>query len=195
MRNDLTGKRFGRLVVLRFYDKNKHRSKTWECLCDCGNIKIITTGYLTSGDTQSCGCLKLDTTRQTGNNNVKLDLKTKLTHRKMVEYKSRAKDKGLPFSLTTEEFYNLMYTQCHYCGVNYETSSNEQKVYRYGEAHSIKYNGIDRIDSNRGYEIGNVVSCCKICNHAKMDLKQEDFYTWIKTAYTNILKLTENTSL
>ena len=29
----------------------------WECLCDCGNTNIVSTGHLTHGDTQSCGCL------------------------------------------------------------------------------------------------------------------------------------------
>ena len=53
---DLTGQRFGRLVVTkRVGNKGKHRS--WECLCDCGNITIVPVGHLRSGNTRSCGCL------------------------------------------------------------------------------------------------------------------------------------------
>ena len=54
---DLTGQRFGKLVAL---SKAPSRSgKTyWLCQCDCGNQKEIQTNHLTSGATQSCGCLQ-----------------------------------------------------------------------------------------------------------------------------------------
>jgi hypothetical protein len=51
---DLTNQRFGRLFVLGLYDKGK--SKRWNCVCDCGNTKIVTTTHLLSGHTVSCGC-------------------------------------------------------------------------------------------------------------------------------------------
>lgn len=54
---DLTGKRFGKLVVLKYTGKNNNqRAKLWECLCDCGNITEVSTGNLQSGHTTSCGC-------------------------------------------------------------------------------------------------------------------------------------------
>lgn len=34
-------------------------STKWECQCDCGNTKVVTTGHLTSGDTRSCGCSRI----------------------------------------------------------------------------------------------------------------------------------------
>ena len=43
---DLTGKRFGRLVVKKILCKNKYGTYIWECQCDCGNIKEVTTGNL-----------------------------------------------------------------------------------------------------------------------------------------------------
>ena len=55
---NLTGKRFGRLVVLKDTGKRKKRQKVWMCKCDCGNIKEVITSYLTSGDTKSCGCYR-----------------------------------------------------------------------------------------------------------------------------------------
>ena len=53
---DLTGQRFGKLVAI---SKAPSRSgKTyWLCQCDCGNQKEIQTNHLTTGATQSCGCL------------------------------------------------------------------------------------------------------------------------------------------
>lgn len=53
---DLTGQRFGRLVVLSFAGKNKHRHSTWLCKCDCNNEKIVEGGALLSEATVSCGC-------------------------------------------------------------------------------------------------------------------------------------------
>ena len=56
---DLTGKRFGRLIVIRQIGVDKRRrEKTWLCQCDCGNTKETKTSYLTSGDTSSCGCYR-----------------------------------------------------------------------------------------------------------------------------------------
>jgi hypothetical protein len=55
---DLTGKRFGRLVVKEYKFANKFRQSLFLCECDCGNKVIITGLCLISGDTKSCGCLK-----------------------------------------------------------------------------------------------------------------------------------------
>jgi hypothetical protein len=54
---DLTGKRFGRLVVLASegYHEKSH-SVQWKCRCDCGKEKIVLGGNLKTGKTVSCGC-------------------------------------------------------------------------------------------------------------------------------------------
>ena len=57
---DLTGKTFGRLTVLRSEGKGKNGKYLWLCRCSCGNTKVTDTGQLNSGCTQSCGCLKHD---------------------------------------------------------------------------------------------------------------------------------------
>ena len=60
---DLTGKRFGRLVVLeRAEDKRVGHDNQlrvmWRCRCDCGAEHIAMGENLTQGKTQSCGCLR-----------------------------------------------------------------------------------------------------------------------------------------
>ena len=57
---DLTGHRFGRLVVIREYGRSKDRQVTWLCRCDCGGEVVVKAGNLCSGNTQSCGCLRLE---------------------------------------------------------------------------------------------------------------------------------------
>lgn len=60
---DLTGKRFGKLVVLecipevyQLTGRRKNRASHWLCQCDCGNQKVVSSGELRSGATQTCGC-------------------------------------------------------------------------------------------------------------------------------------------
>jgi len=53
---DLTGKRFGHLVVIS-REKNIGKCTTWLCLCDCGKKTIVRTNFITHGKTKSCGCL------------------------------------------------------------------------------------------------------------------------------------------
>lgn len=53
---DLTGQRFGRLLVVSRAESKNGRT-CWNCLCDCGNTCIVRKSELLSGDTQSCGCL------------------------------------------------------------------------------------------------------------------------------------------
>ncbi len=55
---DLTGKRFGRLIVIERVGKDKRNNALWKCLCECGNECIVTTGNLNRGSTKSCGCLQ-----------------------------------------------------------------------------------------------------------------------------------------
>lgn len=59
---DITGHRFGRLVVVEqagwHIPKKGKRVSLWRCTCDCGKSINIKKPYLTSGDTNSCGCLR-----------------------------------------------------------------------------------------------------------------------------------------
>lgn len=54
---DLTGQRFGKLVVIKEDLNKKGHGVQWVCQCDCGNVKTIAAGNLKSGGTKSCGCL------------------------------------------------------------------------------------------------------------------------------------------
>lgn len=53
---DLTGKKFGRLTVLRRVENHGERA-FWRCKCDCGNEKDIAGSALRYGRSTSCGCL------------------------------------------------------------------------------------------------------------------------------------------
>jgi hypothetical protein len=68
---DITGQRFGRLVVLRDTGERSGRSVLWFCACDCGNTTKVQTGDLKTGRTRSCGCLARETRIQAGRSNLK----------------------------------------------------------------------------------------------------------------------------
>ncbi len=69
--------------------------------------------------------------------------------RHLSDYKSRAKDKNIQWELSDEEARNYFNSKCEYCN----TLNN--------------YNGIDRIDSSKGYTKDNIVPCCSVCNMMK----------------------------
>lgn len=60
--NDLTGKRFGKLVVLGLDDRGT-RKTYWVCQCDCGKVKSVRSDALQCGAIRSCGCLKKEQNR------------------------------------------------------------------------------------------------------------------------------------
>lgn len=53
---NLVGNRYGRLTVICHLGSVNY-NRIWGCICDCGNITIVTTNRLLSGKTKSCGCL------------------------------------------------------------------------------------------------------------------------------------------
>ena len=57
-RVDITGQRFGNLVVLGEVGR-KNRRVLWECLCDCGKHINIVSNSLQTGNTTSCGCVRI----------------------------------------------------------------------------------------------------------------------------------------
>lgn len=72
---DLTGQRFGKLVVRRKAGTRKSRAAIWECQCDCGNLRQVNATNLKSGRTRSCGCLRIEkmqtqNPRKSGRNSI-----------------------------------------------------------------------------------------------------------------------------
>lgn len=53
---DLTGKKFGKLIVVKKHGK-RNGYLYWECVCDCGNVKIVAAANLGRSQ-KSCGCLR-----------------------------------------------------------------------------------------------------------------------------------------
>lgn len=54
---DLTGKKFGRWIVVKRVGNDKNWNPLWKCQCQCGTIKIVNGSHLRSGNSKSCGCI------------------------------------------------------------------------------------------------------------------------------------------
>lgn len=167
---DLTGVRVNNWLVLGragFRDKKDKRVATWKCKCSCGAIKNLSTADININKSKSCRtCISEE---ESGYNYI------------WTRYKSEAKTRGKSFTLSKDEFRRLITSNCFYCGCG---PSNKKKLKRKKLAH-IVYNGIDRVDSDKGYYMNNCVPCCYQCNVAKSDFSQEDFFKWVMRVMTH----------
>jgi hypothetical protein len=82
---------------------------------------------------------------------------------KYETYRNGATERNLKFTLSEEEFYNIILQKCFYCGVY-----NKTKIGKCA-------GGIDRKDSNLDYTIDNCVPCCTTCNFMKGVLNNNMF--------------------
>lgn len=161
---DLTGKRFGKLLVKNYAGSWERKSgertfRRWLCLCDCGKEVTLVGQDLCQGRTRSCGCSRR-----------KYDLASLIDCYNVYKYK--AERDGLYFQLSPEEFSDLTGKVCNYCG---DYPKNICKGYR----DSYVYNGLDRVDNTQGYLLSNVVPCCEICNKAKRHMTLAQFEEWL----------------
>ena len=52
-----SGRRYGKLVVLKSAGSTVSHGYIWKCICDCGRSVNILGSSLQTGNTKSCGCL------------------------------------------------------------------------------------------------------------------------------------------
>lgn len=69
---DLTGQRFGRLVVVALSGQDKHGGTKWLCKCDCGSETVVLGGNLRRNHTTSCGCVHKETISTHGESKSRL---------------------------------------------------------------------------------------------------------------------------
>lgn len=155
-----------------FRIKNRAKLKRWICQCSCGNIIYVMDGNLTNSKrhVKSCGCRIHTIWRGKARMD---DDEASLTNLYDI-YKHRAKKKGYSMNITYEQFKTLTSKNCVYCG----SSPTNCHTLR-GRNVKITYNGIDRIDSNIGYELSNCVTCCPKCNKMKSDMELSVFINHI----------------
>jgi hypothetical protein len=169
---DLTGKKFGRLTVIK-KDRFENGKSYWLCKCDCGGERVYLHSNLTGGKSTTCGCGRM-LDRAQGESGL-----NELYH----GYQDNAKKKKRDFDINLEDFKRLTSENCHYCGKEPSQVSGRNSEYS-----QYKYNGLDRVDSSKGYSVDNVVPCCRWCNIMKHDFSNEEFLEQIKRIYEHRIK-------
>lgn len=182
---DLKGHVYTKLTVLMESSDKIKNEVTWVCQCECGKIVRKTTRQLRTRNNKSCGCLWSENARKIGLRNRKQPGENGLTSL-YNSYRLNARRKGIDFNLDKDEFGFITKLPCFYCNKppsQYKTPTSKTKE---GEVYGrYLYNGIDRVDSKKGYFGGNVLPCCKDCNYAKGSDNVVNFINKINSIYKN----------
>lgn len=145
---DITGKRFGRWIVLeKTDDVNGVCNSKWKCRCDCGNEKTIQGINLIRGKSRSCGCFKTDICANRFRTHGLSNTKAYQTWESMI---ARCEN---------ESCYS--YANYHKRGITVcpEWKNSFEEFYKHVsqlEHFGEKGYTLDRVDNDKGYMPGNV---------------------------------------
>lgn len=162
-----SGDVFNRLTVMGLSHKDRHHRKHFYVKCVCGTEKTVQGSLLTSGNTQSCGCLSIENKKA-----QRLPNDIGVVNHIILQYKRHARDRGIEWGLSFEQVDKIIREPCHYCG---DPAGNIKKTKNHP---GFKHNGIDRRDNAKPYFIENVVACCGVCNIAKGARSEVEFIAW-----------------
>lgn len=173
---NLIGKRFNMLIVIRKIARGDRRFKnqpTWLVRCDCGIEKPVTSRNLKRQKACSYSCKS----NIRHGNSIEFGLRAK--HLAYNQTRCSANDRGISFSLSFSNLMAITSKPCTYCGIE-NSKEVGSKSLRTG---TYMCNGVDRIDSSKGYVLGNCVPCCTECNMAKRSRTVDEFKDWLRRAY------------
>ncbi len=164
---DLSGETKGLVTVHKYIFTHNNLGAVWYCTYKSGRGALIATRVLN------------------GDNFVGKRLLPPIesaARRLRAEYKYRDKKRhNGNFNISPYKFRELTSQDCHYCG-----QKPQSKMNRRTEATYI-YNGLDRINSDKGYTVDNVVPCCRTCNIMKSDLTVKEFKEQVKKINENFV--------
>lgn len=146
VKNDLIGRRFGRLVAVGIDDRGVRRTYYF-CQCDCGNTKSVRSDGLLSGAVQSCGCMKREQDRE----NLTANHKHKMSHTRPYEIWQGMKKRCYnPHDARYDRYGGRGITVCD------EWRNDFGVFYKWALENGYADNlTIDRIDNDKGYSPDN----------------------------------------
>jgi hypothetical protein len=141
---DLTGQRFGRLVVVEMSGSDRNGRALWRCLCDCGKETVCYGKNLRAGRSQSCGCFHSD----------------KVTAMNVIHSGSYTRLYGIWKSMRTRCCNPQSKDYKNYGGrgitVCIEWLHDFAAFQKWALSHGYRYDlTIDRIDNDKGYSPDN----------------------------------------
>jgi len=144
MMEDLTGKKFGRLVALHIVRTEKKNGRYWLCQCECGNMKVVRETEIRSGKTKSCGCLRRDLMHGIAGDRFKTHGET--SSRLYSIWKGMRKRCGNPHMSNYPDYGGRGISVCHAWQNSFEEFRDWAMEHGYREDLTI-----DRIDNDGNY--------------------------------------------
>lgn len=153
---DLTGMRFGRLVVLGRQPNHiapcGQKKAMFLCKCDCGNEIVVQAANLKSGNTKSCGCFRYDTFMDTRKTNKTHGLSHTRLHKVWSSMKNRC---YLPSNPNYANYGGRGVTICDEWRNSFEAFHSWAMENGYDENAPYGECTLDRIDVNGNYSPNN----------------------------------------
>jgi hypothetical protein len=176
------GNVYGKLIVIGRSILPKNATKKdakWKCKCECGNVKHVIGYNLRNGHTKSCGC----SAYEVANKNRKWKGCGELSLTFFNSFKYGALNRNLKFDVTIEYLWEIYLSQNRKCNL-----SGIELILPKHNKDNNKTASLDRIDSSKGYIIGNVQWIHKDINLMKMNLNQKTFINYCKLIYEKYIK-------
>lgn len=145
---DLTGQKFGRLTVIE-RAPNKGKQTMWKCCCSCPNHTecVVSAGKLTTGNTNSCGCLRVEEL-------VKRSYKHGHYGSRIYNIWKNMKDRC--YNPNSKSYHDYGERRIIVCPEWLDKEKGFMNFYNWSVANGYKNNlTIERIDPNGNYECGN----------------------------------------
>lgn len=176
---DLKDKKFHHITLLRpTRSGGAGVGRVWLGQCDCGRLKEYRATDVANGRVKSCGkCenhLALLKGRPPKTSSREAGLRAHLRR-----YINSALKRKIPWHLSPEQFAEITEQECTYCGALPRGYKARIHAKRRRTSTTIM-NGIDRVNSQKGYTPDNVVPCCSVCNRMKMALEVDVFISQCK---------------
>jgi hypothetical protein len=161
---DLSGKKFGELIVLK-RDFVKCKEAKWFCKCSCGSIVSVLSRHLQNGGTKRCWACKVERQKLNGRMSSRVYYRTLHSAKKRGIHVGKNIDKKY-----LESLYKKQQGKCALTGMEIKFAKTTRRdMIGYTTA------SIDRIDSQKGYVKGNMQWVHKDVNRMKSNLKQDRF--------------------
>lgn len=152
------GDKVGKLTLLTPSLRNNSKSKYWECQCECGTKEYIAQARLSRNQRTTCRKCNPNIPRVANAAFNKL----------YFSYRTGAISRHIEWGLTEEEFRTITSANCYYTGLPPSGISKTQ-------ISEYIFNGVDRVDNDRGYFIDNCVPCNGKINKMKNNMTYSEF--------------------
>lgn len=171
---NLIGKRFHRITVVRQVGGRilGGGAVEWECRCDCGGKVVASTARIKRGSVKSCGCLK----ERAGQESPFWGGCGKIPGSYWYRVVTGAKKRGIPLEVTLPEAwgqYEMQGGKCALSGlpINFTECATRDR-------NNSTTASLDRIDSSKGYTLGNIQWIHKRLQGMKSNMPETEFLTW-----------------